>query len=90
MPRLRDDAEIAAGLGDDALRCGPAISGLTWSTATQAVTSAIHNCRMRLLRCTECGARNADFVVTGYGDETQHRSFSGRQIPVAVGSSDER
>jgi hypothetical protein len=45
---------------------------------------------MRLLRCTECGARNADFVVTGYGDETQHRSFSGRQIPVAVGSSDER
>jgi hypothetical protein len=23
----------------------------------------------RLLRCTECGARNADFVVTGRGDE---------------------
>jgi len=24
---------------------------------------------MRLLRCTECGARNADFVVTGCGDQ---------------------
>ena len=51
------------------------ISGLTWSTATQAVTSSIHNCRMRLLRCTECGARNADFVVTGYGDETHTSQF---------------
>src|SRR4051794_7077872 len=60
VPRLRDDAR---------LRCGPAISGLTRSTATQAVTSSIHNCRMRLLRGTECGARNADFVVTGCGDQ---------------------
>ena len=87
MPRLRDDAEIAAGLGDDALRCGPAISGLTWSTATQAVTSSIHNCRMRLLRCTECGARNADFVVTGRSDE---RSLKAANTSMVVGSSDER
>src|SRR5205085_9023398 len=36
---------------------------------------------MRLLHCTECGARNADFVVTGCGDETHTSQFSCRQIP---------
>jgi hypothetical protein len=42
---------------------------------------------MRLLRCTECGARNADFVVTGRSDE---RSLKAANTSMLVGSSDER
>jgi hypothetical protein len=43
----------------------------------------------RLLRCTECGARNADFVVTGRGDEIIQVLEAGN-IPMALRSSDER